>query len=115
MAKIEPTAPAGIDSGLAIAGVALGINIENDLLKPLGDEWLAYTAPSVGGVGPLGLVLVNHPRDATKLERTLSGLEGIINSKINSETRPGNPRGNFMQAKLDGVDVHYMNTPFVTP
>lgn len=113
--KIDPSAPDKINSGLAIANVLAGINIETDLLQPLGDEWLAYTAPSIGGVGPLGFVAMNHTRDAAKLEHSLGILEKVINDKINSETAADKPRGNIVTAKMDGLTVHYLNTPLITP
>ena len=41
-----PSVPNGINSGLAMANVVAGINIEKDLLQALGDEWIAYTSPT---------------------------------------------------------------------
>ncbi len=113
--KIDPTVSNQFNSGLAIANVVTGINIESDLLQALGDEWLAYTAPSVGGVGPLGFVAINHARDAAKLEHSLGILERLVNDKINSETAPDKPRGNIVTATIDGLKVHYLNTPLITP
>jgi hypothetical protein len=113
--KFDPAAPDRINSGLEIANVVVGLNIEKDLIEPFGDEWLAYTAPTIGGVGPLGLVVVNRAHDAAKLEQSLGAVERLINDKINSDTPTGAPRGNFAQAKIDGLNVHYFNTPFVSP
>jgi hypothetical protein len=114
-ARIDPNVPNGINSGLAMANVVVGINIERDLLQALGDEWIAYTSPTVGGVGPLGFVVVNHARDSARLEQALGTLEQLANGKINSDTRANEPRGQFVQAKVGGLTVHYFNTPFVTP
>lgn len=113
--KLDPTIPDKVNSGLAIANVVAGMNIETDLLQSLGDEWLAYTAPNIGGVGPLGLVAINHTRDAVKLEHSLGLLEKLINDKINADTAPGKPRGNIVTATIDGLTVHYLNTPLITP
>jgi hypothetical protein len=113
--KIDPNVPNGINAGLVGGNMVLGINIEEDLLKTLGDDWLAYTSPSIGGVGPLGFVIVNHARDAAKLEKALAALEQFANSKINADSQPDKPHGNFVMAKLDGVSVHYLNTPLITP
>jgi hypothetical protein len=104
-----------IDSGLAIANVTLGTNLEQDLLRALGDDWLMYDSPTVGGVGPLGLVLVNHARDAARLEAALSALELTANRMINMGTSAGQPRANFVRGQVNGVIVHYINTPIVTP
>src|SRR5206468_2656068 len=87
--KLDPTAPDKINSGIALANLALGINVENDLLKPLGDTWIAYTSPTIGGVGPLGFVVVNHARDASQLERSLTALERLVNDRINATTAAG--------------------------
>lgn len=113
--KFDPAAPDRINSGLGMANVVVGLNVEKDLIEPFGDEWLAYTAPTIGGVGPLGFVVVNHARDAAKLEQSLGAIERLVNDKINSDTPTGKPRGNFVQAKIDGLNVHYFNTPFVSP
>jgi hypothetical protein len=104
-----------IDSGLAIANVTLGTNLEQDLIRSLGDDWIMYDAPTVGGVGPLGLVLVNHARDAARLESALSALELTANRMINMSTSSGQPRANFVRGVVNGVNVHYINTPVVTP
>jgi hypothetical protein len=115
VAKLDPSAPQKIDTGLAMAGVVIGINLEQDLLKPLGDQWVMYNAPSVGGAGPLGFVIMNHCRDAKRLESALAILERLANTQINANTRAGEPRPNIVTATIDGVNVHYLNTPFVTP
>lgn len=115
VAKFDPTAPAKIDGGLAMAGVVLGFNVEQDLLKPLGDQWVVYNAPAVTGAGPLGFVLVNHARDAKRLEGALMNLERLANQQINAQTRAGQPKANFVTGKIGDLTVHYLNTPIVSP
>ncbi len=113
--KFDPNLPNAINSGLAMAGIVVGLNIEQDLLKPLGDQWVLYSAPSVGGVGPLGYVVVSRPRNAEKLTSALTALERLANSQIDAGTPPNQPKANIITAKLGDVTVHYLNTPFVSP
>jgi hypothetical protein len=114
-AKFAPGGAATVDSYLALAGVGIGLNIENDLLKPIGPEWALYAAPTVGGTGPLGLVLVNHARDGAKLEASLTVLERLANRAINAGISHGEPRPQFLSAKIGEMNVHYLDTPVVSP
>jgi hypothetical protein len=98
-----------------MGGIALGLNIESDLLKPLGDEWVLYAAPTIGGNGPLGLVLINHPRDAAKLDTSLRTLEQLGNRAIGHGNPAHGPSAHIVDADVAGVSVHYLDTPLVSP
>jgi hypothetical protein len=120
--KVDPSIPNAINAALGMAGMPLGINIETDLLKPLGDEWIMYSSPTIGGVGPLGLVLINRARDAARLEVALTNLERFANEQMyGGQPKPHSygfnqtPKPQFVVAMIDGLKVHYLNTPFVTP
>jgi hypothetical protein len=113
--KFAPGGAGQVDSVLALGGVALGLNIENDLIRPLGDEWVLYASPTIGGNGPLGLVLINHPRDAAKLDASLRTLGRLANRAIDSGTPRSQPRANFVDADIAGLNVHYLDTPLVSP
>ena len=116
--KINPQIPGSIDSGLALANMVVGLNLEEDFLKPMGDEWILYSSDNVGGVGPLGIVMVNHARDAAKLEKAMDVLAKIINSKIDEDhksKKSGEPVPHLVQTKLDGLNVTFLNTPFISP
>jgi hypothetical protein len=120
--KVDPNVPNGINMGLGMGSMTLGINIETDLLQPLGNEWIIYASPTVGGVGPLGIVVVNKTRDGAKLETALTRLEGVANTGMQGDAPKNHsygfgdkPHAKFVDAMIDGQKVHYLNTPFLSP
>lgn len=113
--KFAPGGAGPVDAALSMAGVPLGLNVENDLIKPIGDEWVLYASPTVGGNGPLGLVLINHPRDAARLDASLRSLARLGNRAIDSGTAKDQPRAHLVDADIAGVPVHYLDTPIVSP
>ena len=55
-------------------GKELGIDLEQDVLKPLGDVWCVYNSPAEGGLLVTGLTGVVQVKDHARLEATLDKL-----------------------------------------
>ncbi len=114
---IDPNAAQMLEKGIAAGSLMLGANMEKDLIDPIGPHWAAYASPSVGGNGLLGMTIVNRLDDPAKAERTLGLLEMLTNNMIGMEMRKQKdaPRIAFRQAKADGMTLHFLPVPFVSP
>jgi prepilin-type processing-associated H-X9-DG protein len=60
----------------------LALNIEHDILAPLGTEWTMYRAP--GADGGLSFALVTHLSDGPAFAKTLDTLEKLFNERGNA-------------------------------
>jgi hypothetical protein len=80
--KVDDRAANEIDQHIAEVNQALGVNIERDILAPLGDEWVYYRAP--GSDGSLSMALVSHLKDGPAFARTLDTFEKMFNEKSGS-------------------------------
>jgi hypothetical protein len=63
--QLDPDAPEQIDEALAQAGGMFGIDVRQDVLAALGDQWQLVSAPSLGGYGT-GTVLSVSLEDSQK-------------------------------------------------
>ena len=114
MEKFSPETAKEFDDGLAQVNEALSLDVRQDVLAPLGDEWSYYIAPEITGRGPLGLVMVNRLRDEAKAQATSKKVRELANSAL-GQNLPPDVKISFKQAKVGDVTVHYLATPFVTP
>jgi prepilin-type processing-associated H-X9-DG protein len=112
--KFSPETAKECDDALAQVNKALSLDVRQDVLAPLGDEWSYYVAPEVTGRGPLGLVVVNRLRDEGKARATSDKLRDLANSALGQQLPP-DVKVSFKQAAAGDVTVHYLATPFVTP
>jgi prepilin-type processing-associated H-X9-DG protein len=117
MKAIDPQAAQQLEKGISAGSLMLGANMEKDLIDPIGPHWAMYCSPSVGGNGLLGLTVVNRLDDPAKAERTLGQLEILSNNMIAMQMRKQKdaPRIAFRQTKTDGMAVHFLAVPFVSP
>ena len=58
------------DAALGQVSQMLGLDVRKDLLGALGDQWVLYADPAIGGYGFAGTVLVNRMADAAKAEQS---------------------------------------------
>jgi prepilin-type processing-associated H-X9-DG protein len=95
----------------------LGLNIQTDLLASFGPQWAAYGDPNTVGVGPLGMTLVNQPRNADTLQTSLTKIEDFADRMIAAQLNRGPNRMTikFAQYTDANVTVHYLAVPFVSP
>lgn len=113
--KIDPNAPAQIDQGIQQVQQILGLDVQKDILDPLGDTWVVYTSPGVGGDGLLGMVLVNALDDPAKAEQSLSRLEQFANGMIQQQMEDAEVMITLKQTQVGDLTIHYLAVPFVTP
>lgn len=104
-----------INNAIAAANDMVGIDIEKDLLGSLGDEWMVYTDNTVAGSGMLGMTILNRLRDADKFASSLVKVQNTIQAIANSQLEDANMTVQFRQAEMEGVKMHYLATPVITP
>jgi len=107
-AKIDPNAREEIDQGLGEMQEELGINLRDDLLKPLGNVWCLYNSPSEGGLLVTGLTLVVPVKDHQRLAATQARL--IAKAKAAMDNSGSRRRGpSIEQFQFAGQDVYLFN------
>lgn len=112
--KIDANAGEQMDEAVAQVNEMLSLDVRQDILEPLGDEWAYYIAPEITGRGPLGVVIVNRLGDAGKAQAASDKLQELANQVIGGMAPP-DMKVSFKQAKLGDATVQYLATPFVTP
>lgn len=118
--KADPELARMFDMGMGGATMALGGNVQDTLLNPLGDQWALYTAPTVTGSGLLGGVLLNRVDDPARINRGLSNLALLITNSISGQLPRGGNRQPVMRLLLqqhtyNGTRISYINSPLITP
>jgi hypothetical protein len=114
MARIEPRASKDFEGALGEFTKLTGVDVQKDLLMPLGDQWLAYNSEDTGR-GLLGLVLVNPLRDAGKFEQSALKLQAQLNEFLKSEGAQEQVTVSIEQTKIGDTTVHYLAVPAVAP
>ena len=76
----------------------------NNLLDPLGDQWVLYEAASTGGFLFTGLTLIVDVKDADKMGRTLVTLKKILMDAFANDDRIAS--GAY---EVDGVTIQYID------
>jgi hypothetical protein len=113
---IDAEAQQQFDGGLEMIEAMVGLNIQRDLLEALGDEWLMYTAPDVGGAGVFGLVVVNRLRDAERAERSLMQIGQVAERMAMMQRGEGDgPHISLRQIEAEGMTIHHLALPAVAP
>jgi prepilin-type processing-associated H-X9-DG protein len=76
--KVDAPTQQQVDAAIGAANKAIGLNIEKDILAPLGEEWVLYQAPlsDQGGNSP---ALVSHLKDGATFAKTLAAAEKMYN------------------------------------
>lgn len=113
--NVDPDAQRVFDQGLGVAQLALAMNVQKDLLEPLGDQWALYVDPELAGNGLLGFTLVNKLNKPTEANRALTKLEFFADNMLNAHLRHSKMRISFEQTKVADLTVHYVALPVVSP
>jgi hypothetical protein len=105
--KIEPRARDEIPPAVKEIERELQINLQQDLLAPLGDTWCVYNSPGEGGLLFTGLTAVVGVDDHAKLSaahaRLLQAAKGILQEE-------GGPRAPSIEHfRFAGQDVYTFN------
>lgn len=113
--QVDPAAADMIDKGLGAATMAIGKNVENDLLASLGGEWAVYTSPDIGGTSGLGAVLVNKLTNPLKARQALASLSIFVTNSAKNLIKDKNISVTVRTAKVGDLTVYYAATPLVSP
>ena len=113
--KVDAEASQEFEQGLDEIKQAIGMDLQSDILETLGDEWVLYSDPNVGGNGMLGITLVNHLKDAAKAERAFTQLEQLANGEMKQGTAGGGITIQFNTAKQGDLTIHYLGIPVIAP
>ena len=97
-----------------------GMDVRKDVLAAVGDTWVSYTDKTVGGPGMLGTVLVNKLRDPAKFDASMTALARRATAMIAQQMRRSRDTAKvevqFRETTLtDGVTLHYLAVPVVSP
>ncbi len=100
--ELEPRYAIGGAAALGAIGAAMGIDIEQDLLATMGDEWTLIGAESLGGF-PTGIMLTMELKDAAKFAQTQAKIENYLSSRLGKDRYELRK----MQFTKD-IDIHYV-------
>lgn len=111
----EANAKGQYSQGRRMLGNMLGVDLKDDIFGTLGKDWVSYLDKNVGGTGPMGMVVLNKLADAEKFEASLLKLmkasEGLITKQLADQP----VKIKFKVGEYDGIKVHYLGTPLVSP
>lgn len=113
LATLNPDWLADFEQGMQQANKAVGLNIRQDLINNLGDEWAYFADNSIGGEGLLGMVYANRPKDPAKVQKALDQLANSANQFLAKLTREITV--SFRQTKVGDLEIHYLAIPAVAP
>jgi prepilin-type processing-associated H-X9-DG protein len=92
-----------------------GVDVRKDLLGSLGDEWAYFADPTIGGRGLASLTLVNHLKDPRKFEESQVKIEDYAIKEIQQQAGPLPVHIAFQTVEVDGMTIHYLAVPLVSP
>lgn len=114
---VEPQFGELFERGVGAASIAVGRNVETDLLEPLGEHWIAYRAPGIAGNSLLGTVVANRLDDAEKAKQGLAALSIFLNNTagtlLRRERAPVEIAGRSVM--FGETRVYYLATPLISP
>ncbi len=114
VAAVDARSGDEMEQGLAKINDFLEMDIERDLLEPMGDQWAVYASPNVGGDGLLGMCMVNKLDDPAKVDQALWQLSQKANEAMKG-AGDGKITLEFKQFEADGINVRYFAIPFISP
>ncbi len=108
--KFEPNAEERMREGVDELELELGLNLRDDLLKPLGDTWCVYNSPGEGGLVITGLTAVVKIDDHRRLAATEEKLVARLKAEFGqNETDRRRLAGRIEEFKFAGQDVYFFN------
>jgi hypothetical protein len=113
--EFNPEVGAQVDAFLEQGRDAIGLDVEKDVLAPLGDEWAYYSDPTSTGKGMLGFAVVNRLRDPAKAQGSLAKLAELLNALVEEQLRQEKVTVAFKQTKVGDMTIHYLAIPLITP
>lgn len=114
--KIGPPMRRQVDEAITMGSQMTGVDIEKDLLRAMGPIWTAHLDPLAAGGSLQAMCLTNQLRDADRLATALGRLEQIANAMLAQQTADSPMKIQMHTIKhSDGVTIHRMGVPFVSP
>ena len=108
--QIDPNSSAQASAVIKRLDASMGIKLEDDLLKPLGDVWCFYNSPSEGGFLFTGITGVARVKDRDRLAAALAKLAAIAKSQLDSSAQQGGPpQPQIEKFRFAGQDVYFLN------
>jgi prepilin-type processing-associated H-X9-DG protein len=115
--EIDSNAATRLDSFIDSSAIFFGANIQDEILQSLGEDYMMYASPTVGGSGLLGTVVVNKLRDPAKAQQALKA--AAINASNWTRLAMRNARAevtiNYRMVKIGDIDVYYIALPIAAP
>ncbi len=91
----------------------LGLSLTDDILRPLGDVWCVWSAPSEGGLLFTGLTLAVTVKDRERFQRTLDKIVDLIRREGGTPRQGGDrrpARGAYVAStSAGGTTIQYLN------
>lgn len=113
--EFGPGAGQELDEALAEAKRQTGVDLEKDIIDPMGSEWAVYLSPMVGGTNVMGFALVNKADDAQKLKGALDKLAAQATKALAEAMIREKMTLAFRTTKVGDIEVNYFAVPFVAP
>jgi len=106
--KADPATGSRFGIALENAQRGLGVDLRNDLLKPLGDVWCIYSSPGEGGLVFTGLTAVVRVDDAKRLAEAHEKILAIAKNVIAEQNVPEHRRPEIVAFDHAGHKVYYL-------
>jgi hypothetical protein len=115
--QISPETANQFHQALQQVSQMLGFDLQKDFLGAIGPQWGYYVDPATAGAGALGLTIINQPRNPDRLQTSLTALENIANVAVRQQLANSTVKMTLeiRQFTSNGVTVHYLATPFISP
>jgi hypothetical protein len=115
IAQVNPDAGAMVDKGIGAVSLYVGRDFQKEVLEPIGEHWLAYSSPTVGGRGLLGLVVVNRLNDPKKAEQGIMATQlAAFNTAAGFLARQ-NITLRAQNLKSGDLSINYVAVPLISP
>lgn len=112
---VDPQWGEVVDMGTGAVTMAVGANLERDILAPLGDEWVIYNSPEIAGNDLYGTVVVNKLDKPMDAKSALASLSIFLSNTGRTFTRDQNFKIAGSSFKVDDMTVYYLATPMIAP
>jgi len=103
------------EEGLATVSGMIGVDVENQLIRGLGPAWSFYLDPDAVGTSMLSLTAVNRLLDPQSVERGLRSVQMFSNLALMQQMADDNFKVQVHTQTYDGVDLHTLGTPLLSP
>lgn len=111
----DPAWGNAVAQGIGAMTLAIGANFEDDILAPLGDEWIVYNSPEVAGGDLFGTVIVNKLDKPLDAKTGLASLSIFLSNTGRTFTRNQDFKLSGQMIRVEDMNVYYCATPLIAP